>query len=74
VIYIVGSQLKELRKEAKFKTYDGYPWSNNNIAGVYMGEEVFLCPYLIIDRDRGICNKCKHRFKCFTNRWGYKKL
>ena len=73
MIRIVGSDLKKLLKKDSFTRLYKFEqeWlGDSNIVGVYMGEEVFLCPHLSIDRERGACDTCKYRFRCYTERWG----
>lgn len=73
MIRIVGSDLKELYKWADFCKSDRLPslyHQRDPIIGFYKGEEVFLCPYPLIERERGACDRCKHRFECYTDKWG----
>ena len=64
---VVGDDLKGLEKNVAFYSYIFRPSSfsegvESRIIGRIYGENLFLCPYLSIDRERGICDRCKYEF------------
>ena len=73
MIRIFDSDLEELLGESSFTRLYKFEqeWlGDSNIVGVYRGEEVFLCPHSLVERKCGVCNICKYRFQCYTERWG----
>jgi len=42
------------------------PKYSKNMVGRFLGEEVFVC----YDFRTDSCFDCKHRFGCYTDRWG----
>lgn len=73
MIRIFGADLKWLLDDDRFLRIHNFGrkgLNNSQIIGIYKGEEVFLCPFPLIERKRGICDRCLHRFRCFTEKWG----
>jgi len=70
MIIIEKSRYNKILKTAEFaakesQVYSFRPMENHNgIVGLWRGEEVLLCP----DKNKD-CDKCKHRFLCYTEKW-----
>lgn len=71
VMLIVGEKkYKELAKNAEYAHSKALVYSfrlveeHDGIVGRWRGEDVLLCP----DKKR-VCEKCKHRFLCYTVKW-----
>jgi len=75
MIIVSKNKYNEISKTADYSIKQGQAYSfrpikpmlvdgHNEIVGFWRGEEVLVCP----DENK-VCDKCKHRFLCYTEKW-----